>query len=58
MQGDTLVNRLLVWAQARLPGPEWRKPEFKERHGAAGVAASERRSSPIVEISLLLVRTI
>jgi hypothetical protein len=37
--------------QARLPGPEW-----KERYGAAGTPADERRSSPIVEISLLLAR--
>ena len=43
---------LTLWRwQARLPGPEWR-----ERYGAAGVPAGERRSSPIVEISLLLVR--
>ncbi|KAK9819572.1 hypothetical protein WJX81_002582 [Elliptochloris bilobata] len=40
-------------AQARLPGPEWR-----ERHGAAGVPAGERRSSPIVEISLLLAECV
>ena len=40
-------------AQARLPGPEWR-----ERYGAAGVPAGERRSSPIVEISLLLAECV
>lgn len=37
--------------QARLPPPQ----EWKERHGAAGVQADKRRSSPIVELSLLLV---
>ena len=38
--------------QMRLPGKDW-----KERHGAAGVQAEKRRSSPIVELSLLLVRS-
>lgn len=37
--------------QDRLPGADWR-----EQHGAAGVQADKRRSSPIVELSLLLVR--
>ena len=37
-------------AQQRLPGGDWR-----EQHGAAGVQADKRRSSPIVELSLLLV---
>ena len=36
--------------QERLPGGDWR-----EQHGAAGVQADKRRSSPIVELSLLLV---
>ena len=35
----------------RLPGAEWR-----ERCGPMGIPADERRSSPIVELSLLLVR--
>lgn len=34
----------------RLPGAEWR-----ERCGPMGIPADERRSSPIVELSLLLV---
>ena len=37
----------------RLPGAEWR-----ERCGPMGIPADERRSSPIVELSLLLVRGI
>ena len=44
--------------QKRLPGSrEWkaRVKEAKERHGAAGVPSEERRVSPIVELSLLLV---
>ena len=36
--------------QERLPGVDW-----KERHGPAGVDTHLRRSSPIVEISLILV---
>ena len=44
-------NYVMVHCQARLPGREWR-----ERHGAAGVPSDERRGSPIVELSLLLVR--
>lgn len=39
-----------VCPQNRLPGLDW-----KERHGAAGVDSYQRRSSPIVEISLILV---
>ena len=35
----------------RLPGPDWR-----ERCGPTGIPAAERRGSPIVELSLLLVR--
>lgn len=42
--GQALVGR-------RLPGAEWR-----ERCGPMGIPADERRSSPIVELSLLLVR--
>jgi len=41
----------LAELQARLPGPEW-----KERHGAAGVGKHEKRGSPMVELSLILVR--
>lgn len=39
-----------VEIEKRLPGPEW-----KERSGAAGTTADQRRNSPIVELSLLLV---
>lgn len=46
-----MIYTSLVSCQARLPGKEWR-----ERHGAAGVPSDERRGSPIVELSLLLVR--
>jgi len=38
-----------------MPGLDWKKTEWKERHGPAGVDAHQRRSSPMVEISLLLV---
>ncbi|KAK9795209.1 hypothetical protein WJX73_000198 [Symbiochloris irregularis] len=41
-------------AQQRLPGGG----EWKERHGANGVQADKRRSSPIVELSLLLAECI
>ena len=47
--------------QKRLPGSrEWkaRVKEAKERHGAAGVPSEERRVSPIVELSLLLVSSL
>ena len=47
-----------VCLQKRLPSAEeWRNNvrEAKERHGAAGVPSEERRVSPIVELSLLLV---
>ncbi len=37
-------------AQSRLPGLEW-----KTRVGTAGTALEQRRNSPIVELSLLLV---
>ena len=37
--------------QARLPGADW-----KARYGAAGVGQDQKRNSPIVEISMLLVR--
>ena len=50
------INNLCL--QKRLPGSrEWkaRVKEAKERHGAAGVPSEERRVSPIVELSLLLV---
>ena len=43
----------LAELQARLPGPDW-----KERHGAAGVSKHEKRGSPMVELSLILVRTL
>ncbi len=43
----------LAELQARLPGPEW-----KERHGAAGVGKHEKRGSPMVELSLILVRRV
>ena len=38
--------------QARLPGANWR-----ERIGAAGTSLEQQRVSPIVELSMLLVRT-
>lgn len=38
--------------QARLPGANWR-----ERIGAAGTSVEQQRVSPIVELSMLLVRT-
>lgn len=38
---------------ARLPGADWR-----ERCGPMGIPADERRSSPIVELSLLLVNVV
>jgi hypothetical protein len=41
-------------AQSRLPEPA--ASGWKERHGAAGVNLHQHRSSPIVELSLLLVR--
>ena len=41
--------------QARLPGREWRSKEFKDKWGTAGVSLDQRRKSPIVEISQLLV---
>jgi len=42
---------------ARMPGvAEWRKPKGgREKFGPAGVTLDERRKSPIVEISVLLV---
>ena len=39
--------------QARLPGAEWRT--WKERSGAAGLTQEQQRSSPMVELSMLLV---
>lgn len=39
--------------QARLPGPNWR-----ERIGAAGTSLEQQRVSPIVELSMILVRDI
>ena len=42
----------LAELQARLPGPDW-----KERHGAAGVGKHQKRGSPMVELSLILVRS-
>ncbi|KAK9816796.1 hypothetical protein WJX72_005198 [[Myrmecia] bisecta] len=39
--------------QKRLPGTNWR-----ERYGAAGTAGEQRRSSPIVELSMLLAECI
>ena len=50
-----------VCLQKRLPSAEqWREnvKEAKARHGAAGVPSEERRVSPIVELSLLLVGTL
>ena len=41
--------------QARMPGKEWRTKEFKDKWGTAGVSLDQRRKSPIVEISMLLV---
>ena len=44
--------------QARLPsGSAWREQGGAlERHGAAGTPTDQHRASPIVEVSMLLVR--
>lgn len=52
------VEALHATLQKRLPSTQqWKSnvKEAKERHGAAGVPSNERRVSPIVELSLLLV---
>lgn len=42
--------------QSRLPGPnDWGKKGSKDKWGTAGVRLDQRRKSPIVEISMLLV---
>ena len=44
-------------AQSRLPATgEWGKKGSKDKWGTAGVSLDQRRKSPIVEISMLLVR--
>ena len=59
--GGLILSISKICLQKRLPGSrEWkaRVKEAKERHGAAGVPSEERRVSPIVELSLLLVSSL
>lgn len=42
--------------QTRMPGPEWKEKKHRDKFGTSGVSADKRRKSPIVEISVLLVR--